>query len=412
MNPNLEHKSSFAAAVLLAGAVSAFSSSLSLVPTLDGDTSNEARAITADGRYVVGLSGSRGFLYPVGSASAINVLSSDNAQATIATGVGYRTSGGITELIIAGLSSGYVTEWMTSDGGATFGPKRRNTAFTSNVMPSANALGATTGLDTYYVTSWINGNGQSVYLGQGSGPWVATMNYSSKGITSTDSSRMNSVSASGRAVGWRINGGIRKNYMLTWNGTATPAAVYFKGLDGSEAGQAFAVSADGNTVFGQSPIVGDANNFGYKIVNPGASQYINPLPLFGDEAGSTSLQVPYGCTADGSFAVGMDYRGTERAVLWDTHKLDSSLWTITDLTDLASAEGILGGFSRLTRAYSVGQEPDGDLVIAGIGSWSPDGGVTPYTTRAFVMTVMIPEPTSLSLLVLGAAAVVASRRRK
>lgn len=411
MNHPLNHKSLCTAAALLAGAVSALSSSLTVIPTLDGDTSNDARAITPDGRYVVGLSGSRGFLYPVGGASAINVISSDNAQATIATGVGYRTSGGATELIIAGLSSGFVTEWMTSDGGASFGPKRRNTAFTSNVMPAANALGATLGLDTYYVTSWINGNGQSVYLGQGSGPWVATVTYSSKGITSTDSSRMNSVSASGRAVGWRVNSGIRKNYMLTWSGPGTPAAAYFDGLDGTQAGQAFAVSADGNTVFGQSPIVGDANNFGYKIVNPGASQIINPLPLFGDETGSASLQMPYGCTADGRFAVGMDYRGTERAVLWDTSNTDPNLWTITDLTDLASAEGILGGFSRLSRAYSVGQEADGDLVIAGVGSWSPDGGVTPYSARAFVMNVMIPEPTSLSLLVMGAAAVAGARRR-
>jgi len=408
-----KHALLITALVIAAGAATARADSLAVIPTLAGDTVNEGRAITSDGQFIVGLSGSRGFLYQVGAANAINVISADNAQAAIASGVGYRTSGGGTELVIAGMSSGYVTEWMTADGGATFGVKRRNTSFASNVMPAANALGSATGSDAYYVTSWINGNGQSVYLNQGSGPWVATMTYSSKGITSTDNSRMNGVSASGRAVGYRVNGGIRKNYMLTWNGAATPAAVYFNGLDGTQAGQAFSVSADGNTIFGHSPIVGDANNYGYKVVNPGASQTITALPLFGDEAGSTSLQIPYGCTADGNFAVGMSYRGTEKAVLWST-KDD---WSFAlDLTDYAAANSLLDGFSKLSRAYSIGGNADGsgnlDLVITGTGSWSPDGGVTPYTTRAFVMTVLIPEPGTVSLLALGLFGLLVSRRRK
>jgi len=80
---------------------------LSLIPTLGTDTTNSGRAITPDGQYVVGQSGTAtGFLYPVATGNTINVISSDNAQATIATGVGYRTSGGNTELIIAGMSMG------------------------------------------------------------------------------------------------------------------------------------------------------------------------------------------------------------------------------------------------------------------------------------------------------------------
>ena len=174
------------------------------------------------------------------------------------------------------------------------------------------------------------------------------------------------------------------------------------------------VSANGNVVFGRSHTLTDSvNYYGYKVVNPGASQTISALPLFGDEAGSVSLQVPYGCTADGNFAVGMAYRGTEKAVLWST-KDDRSF--VLDLTHYASANSLLDGFSRLSRAYSVGESLDGfgnlSAVITGVGSWSPDGGVTPYVTRAFVMTVMVPEPGTISLLALGLFGLLALRRRK
>ncbi len=389
------------AAVVVSGSAIA-ADSLSMIAPLGTDTTTSARAITPDGRFVVGQSGTAvGFLYPVGGIGTINVLSSDGAQSTIVTGVGYRSSGGNTELILAGMSSGYVTEWMTADGGASFGVKRRDTTWASNVQPSYNSVGSRLGSDAYYVSSWINANGSTVYLGQGTGPWPATMNWLGKGITSTDQSRMNSVSASGRAVGWRNPSSAgRNNYMLTWTGT-TPAASYFAGLDGSNKGEAAAVSANGLTVFGQSPLTigGVTANYVYKVVNPGSSQTINGLPLFGDEAGSTSLQFPFGCAADGGVAVGMAYRGTEKAVLWNTEDPNPANWFVLDLTAVAQSEGILDGFTRLSRAYSVGRDDAGNFVIAGQGAWSPDGGVTSYT-RGFVMTV-VPEPGAISLLVLG-----------
>ena len=366
---------------------------LSEIPPVAGDASNEGRAITSDGQYIVGLSGTaRGFLYPVGSASSIYVLSSDNAGATIANGVGYRTAldpvyaTNRTEVIISGMSSGYVTEWMTSDGGTSFGAKRRDTSFTYNNMGTVNQLGATTGSDAYYVTSENASPGTSLlYVNKGSGTWVAAMTLSSKGIAS-DVGFVNSVGASGRAVGWRgasKTQSAKRNYMLTWNGTGTPSPVFFNGLAGTDSGEAMSVSADGNTIFGRSRTVSDASNFyGYKVVNPGASQTINALPEFGDTGGSTSRTIPYGCTADGQYAVGLDYRGQERAVMWDTSNADPNIWTVLDLTDLARNNGFLGDFTlNLRRAYSAGTNGAGDVVVSGYGVNSS------AFVRAFVMTV-------------------------
>ena len=105
-------------------------------------------------------------------------------------------------------------------------------------------------------------------------------------------------------------------------------------------------------------------------------------------AGAANLAVPYGCTADGKYAVGMNYRGTEKAVLWDTRDASATNWTVTDLTDVAVGGGTMNIFSRLTRAYSVGTNGAGDLVIAGVGVDTNN----PTRTRAFVMAVALTNP--------------------
>jgi Immunoglobulin domain len=358
------------------------------IPTLSGDASNEGRAITSDGQYVVGLSGTAtGFLYPVGSASSIYVLSSDNAGATVANGVGYRTSGSSKELIISGMSSGFETEWMTADGGTSFGGKRRNAGWTyAQDMGAVNQLGSSISSDAYYVSSRSTAQTSLLIVGGASGAWVPTMVYYQKG-TSADKGGMNGVSASGRAVGWRgaSSGSItRGNYMLTWTGGGGGSPAFFNGLvAGQTWGEAMSVSADGLTVFGRSPIItGGTDFYGYKVVNPGGSQTINALPEFPDTGGSTSRSVPYGCTADGKYAAGMNYRGGEKGVIWDTSDADPNKWTVLDLTDLASANGFLGIFTlNLRRAYSVGTNAAGDLVATGYGV---DASAI---KRAFAMTV-------------------------
>ena len=110
------------------------------------------------------------------------------------------------------------------------------------------------------------------------------------------------------------------------------------------------------------------------------------MPNFPDTAGTATLALPLGCTPDGKYAVGMSYRSREKAVLWDTTNPDSTKWTVVDLTDVAAANGILNGFARLLRAYSIGTNAAGALVIAGTGlDTNP-----PANTRAFLMTVSPP----------------------
>ena len=89
---------------------------------------------------------------------------------------------------------------------------------------------------------------------------------------------------------------------------------------------------------------------------------------------------------DGKYAVGMSYRGAERAVLWDTSDPDPAGWRVVDLTEVAAANGSLDGFARLSRAYSVGMDASGALVITGAGQ---DTSAL-ANTRAFVMTVSPP----------------------
>jgi hypothetical protein len=410
---NLSLRVLTAAAVFTLGAATTLADSLNVIPTLSGDTSNDGRAITPDGKYVVGLSGSRGFFYQVGAGSAINVIgTSDGSQSTIANGVGYRTYSGQTQLIISGNTTSGEAEWMTDNGGATFGNKRRNANWTyGQAMGAANQVGSKLGSDLYYVSTRSSAQTSQLVVMKGAGAWVPPSTYYIKGI-SGDQGAMNGMSASGRAVGWRGAGGTqanKNNYVLD---AATSTAFNFNGLDGTISGEAFSVSADGLIVFGRSRTVADPNSYyGYKVVNPGASQTINALPeLAGTLSNSGTRTVPYGCTADGRYAVGMDYVGVEKAVLWDVSDALTGNWHVLDLAALAASEGILDGWTRLSRAYSVGFYLDESVnqphaVVTGIGVY---GGAT----RAFVMDVMVPEPTTGALLGLGLLGLWVMRRKK
>lgn len=371
---------------------------LAVIPALSGDTSNEGRAIAPDGQWVSGVSGSaRGFLYAVNTANLFNVLSADNSQSTILTGVGYRIENGQQEILMSGLSAGWNTDFITTNGTA-FGNKVQISGggIKTPHIPTANALAG--GVSAVFYSTWSddNSSGYQEYVGKFSGLWPATSQWDVKGIPNGTLAGMNGISGTGRAVGWR--GSPRANYALDWNGSGTPTPWFFSGLDGTTAGEAFSASSNGASLFGQSPVRdGRPGRWGYKTVlaatmpGPAAQLSTNELPNFPDTVGSTgSAAVPYGCTSDGKYAVGMSYRGTEKAVLWDTSNANPAKWTVIDLTQLAAANGLLDVLTRLSRAYGVAPAPAGHLVVTGVGV---DAGAN---SRAFVMTLPTPVRTPLA----------------
>ena len=372
------------------------------IPTLSGDATNEARAIAPDGLWVAGVSGSstnaRGFLYDVTSGNVYNVRDPFGAQSTLAAGVCYRTSGGQQQVIVGGLAAGWNADYCFTNGTAFAQVRRDNNYGPSGQNPAIGIANvrASGGGDVFW-GGWVDigSSWEFAAVGKVSGVWqgptttVATDK--TAGLGTTDFA-VYGISATGRAVGYRNS--TRAHYVLDWTGAGTPTTWSFNGLNGTTAGAAFAISTAGTFIFGQSPVSGGRpGNWGYKAVvssaSPGVLQSVTELPSFADTVGTSgSAGLPYGCTPDGNYAVGMSYRGTEKAVVWDTHDASAANWTVTDLTDLALAKGAMGIFSRLARAYSVGTDGTGNLVIAGMGLDTN----SPAKTRAFLMTFKLPGP--------------------
>jgi hypothetical protein len=304
------------------------------------------------------------------------------------------------------MSAGWNADYCFTNGTAFAKVRRDNSYGSSGQNPAIGManLRVSGGGDVFW-GGWgdIGTSYEFAAVGKVSGVWqgpsttVATDKTASLGTTAF---AVYGISATGRAVGYRNS--TRAHYVLDWTGAGTPTTWSFNGLNGTTAGAAFAISTNGTLIFGQSPVSGGRpGSWGYKAVvssaSPGALQSISELPSFPETVGTAgSASLPYGCTADGNYAVGMSYRGAEKAVLWDTHDASATNWTVTDLTDMALAKGALGIFSRLARAYSVGTNGTGNLVIAGMGLDTN----SPAKTRAFLMTVgpsnapvVVPRPT-------------------
>jgi hypothetical protein len=379
-------------------AVNFAASTLQLASPLEAMSFHVYQGVYADGKIATAgvrtwvnpfLYGTRGFLSDLSGTNLYNVIAG-GAQASCLSGVGYRFENGQKEVILSGLSSGWNTDYMTTNGTA-FGGKRRDTNIgRAPTAVQANGLAGTTS-EVFYST-WFDADGSSnrLYIGRFSGAWAASPVWD-KTAPGTTLAQTHGISATGRAVGF-LNAN-KSNYVLDWTGTGVPQTWSFNGLNGTSLGEAWAISADGTVIFGQSPVSdGRPGNWAYKAVvtsdSPGTLQSIHELPNFPETVGTAgNAALPYGCTADGNYAVGMSYRSAERAVLWDTHDPNAANWTMVDLTDLAQANGALGLFSRLTRAYSIGTNNPGELVIAGAGL----DHSTPANTRAFVITVDSPN---------------------
>jgi len=482
--------------ILAAPATDALASSLTLIPIPSWATNNqsaglnvtnrggvlhqnEGRSITPDGKYVVGLCYDwtnsilkddgipsqawgdhcvdqvSGYFYnvPDGSMGRPN----NGSYAAAATGVAYRRNpSGVVETIVDGFGGGWKSEYMTSNGGTNWVEKVRNLNldFTKSggpVIPLANTMGATTNSDVYWCI--IQGyqpyenSLEYAYTFYGSNTWnranfntndiyfqtFAHGNGVSTPVNTGNTVRMNGIAATGRSVGWYVDGGVEwlgspyEGYYGTGGGILNFVIEYppptmpgmgagynmtnvwpFAGLDGTLEGAAWAITPDGNTIFGHSPITNGSPRYGYKVLATAdvESAYgIARLPDFPDvvrKPGTTWAVTPFGCNPDGRYAVGTCYRGAEkgeRAVLWDTGDADANNWVALDLTDLAASEGVLGNFTKLERAYSVGVNADGHPVVTGYGRYA-DGADT--RNRAFVLVVAPVPPRPQITAITGA----------
>jgi hypothetical protein len=399
-------------------ATSAFGSLISDVvamPLWGTDTAQTANtSITPDGKFLVyGETSTTAYFYNVATATASQPNGGGMVPGSL-NGIGYRTDpvSAQQQVIMSGFS-GQQAVWMTLDGGLTWGAKFRNTSFAPLLAPTVNGLGSQAGQDAFYLVNNNNTSSGPMYVNKAAGNWTAsitpTWTYSSANAVGGKRT-LQSVSASGRGVGWgRPTSGVSQNMIMDF-GSGT--VMYFPGLvgvSGNNDGTMYSVSADGNTIFGNSPTVAAGTTVtGYKATFSGTGLStvqlsLNALPQLPSTAGSVTLQVPYGTTADGRYASGMDYVGSEHAALWDTSDSNPANWTVIDLLAYAQSRGIGAGWTALSRAYSVGIDATtGDPVVAGVGVYNGK-------SRAFIMEV--PEPSALALLGLGMFGLLAFRRR-
>ena len=394
----------FAATALGVGTTNALAESLTMIAPTGTDTSSSGRAILYVGgiAIAVGQSGTGTGIIWDNTLGSRALVSGDGAAATVVTGLGMRTTPGGPQLAAYGLTSSGHTLYTSMDSGVTWGPKIRLTnTYLNYTIGTANTLGTSSILDldgtskVYFGFGWNQQTASSKQLamvtasggitGPNYSPTLAVVPASS----TSDASDIQGVSGIGVGVGKR---GANAYYE-----TAAGAKGTINTLNGT-AGAARAISNDGTRVFGFGTVTdGRVGNYpwmnvGFVAGSSGGTAI--ELPGLPGAVGYATDGVAYGASANGDFAVGMSYPGVEKAVLWDT--IDS---TVLDLTGYAQDHGILDGFTRLSRAYSVFDTGSDNVWITGEGVWSPDGGVTTYT-RGFVLNY-VPEPSTLCLMLLG-----------
>ncbi len=375
------------------------------VPYVGSDTSNTAQGLTPDGKYLVGTSGAaNGYVF---NAQTGNLFTMDRVSTgrliTKATGVGYRTSGGVDQLVVhGGTGIGwmgiYVAELSTEPGASGLWTTPDASVWLSTL---AEAGGVGTGTYNSLAMEGLgsaNGYGASI---QGTGGAKVRKSQ----IVKIDSASSSYTSAVAEGLVKLVGGGVSATGVVTYghNGHKNWTALYTPGgtlgaeqinsLIGTSSGDMYAMAADGSRAFGYN-YAANTNAYAFDLDAGGnfTAAYQLPTP------GATGTSLAYGASADGDFAVGKIYNGIDNAVLWNLTNTGSI--SVTDLTVWAAAHGALGTFTQLSRATSIGVDGSGNLVVSGIG-------VNAGATQAFVLTM--PEPATLSFLAIGALALL--RRR-
>ncbi len=401
------------AAVLVAvtvGATSALAQSLIAIPKITNrqDGAEKVgvypRGITPDGRFVGGTAGlgfnsdgqNTGFVYDVATGVAGHIVAGGyNANVD---GIGYWTDGTTTKVVIEGANGGSqsMNWWDTSVAwdGTAYWTKNRRTG-TAYYGSGQNRVAGTSHNGLLHGVFQTDAFQPNVDAFNGTG--FADYDFKSTSQETT----MNGVSNAGLSVG--VRGG-RMFYVGPYVGGTTPPNGYIAaGPDGTDVGSLYDIADDGSIMGGYGQVTGKTG--WYPFVYDGSTSFELPN-LGGGFLNQPTNGAVYSIAPNGDYAVGMDYSyGIEKAVLWDLRDMDNI--QALDLTQFAIDHGILGPFTgNLRRATAIGIDAQGNPVIAGVGY---AGSLEASGWTGFVMTV--PEPATMSLLVLGALPLLRRRRR-
>ena len=412
------------ALTLLALSAGASGATLTEIPTWSGyvdlnQTSHfvgqnaQALAISPDGKVIVGQSDGQvnetndysiGFVWD--ETNGVRLAIAGGWSLTTALGVSTRKVNGTPELVVQGLASGYLAYITSADGGLTWEQGyRMMSGFAAVKTGAANTVSSLGVDDLVYGIWWDDTAGDDgLKIDHMTGSPITRV-VDGKNVPNGYKTSVQSVSGNGIAVGRRKESNQSEAPYSIYIGQATGTGGgnwgYYAGLqpkpgvanpqwptDYTNIGEAWAISIDGTQAFGVSPIAADDNTlYPFRLTltsnapaKPNAVA-IHPLPLYPDVAGSSRGYV-YGANYDGTWAVGHNNRGLERAVLWDLRDADPANWKVYDLTAYFGALGQLGNFVRLDRAYSVAVDTTSqEVVVAG------RGGTVEGTVRAFVARI-------------------------
>jgi uncharacterized membrane protein len=194
----------------------------------------------------------------------------------------------------------------------------------------------------------------------------------------------NAVSSPGKVVVGGTIGTSSKPDFQAFSWTSTSGFTPLNYLPGGTISVATAVSADGSVIAGGSD---DSNTPGSYVPVRWTASGVQSLGTLGTDTLAT------GMSADGSIIVG-----------WADHQSEAFIWDATNgirlLSDVLESDGVnLNGF-QLQQATGI--STDGQYITGFTGDF---GDRTAWL-------VQLPEPTGLSLVMIGAEGILIRRRRK